>query len=63
MTLETAIQRYVAERLKPKAKAPALATYLAYLGLIRDFFGADRQVTTINNAAVAEVVLPPRRGL
>ncbi|HWX48156.1 MAG TPA: site-specific integrase [Roseomonas sp.] len=55
MTLETALQRYVAERLKPKVRNPSsLATYLTYLWMIRDFFGPGRDVQTINNAAVVD---------
>jgi hypothetical protein len=54
MSLEVAIERYVAERLMPRSKPAAVANYLIYLGMIRDYFGPSRPVSAINNAACAE---------
>ena len=54
MTVETAIQRYVSERLKPKSKPAALSSYLMYLRLVREHFGPAMPVENIGNPAVAE---------
>jgi integrase len=54
MSLEVAMERYVAERLMPRSKPAAVANYLIYLGMIRDYFGPSRPVSAINNAACAE---------
>lgn len=51
MTVEAAIQRYMAERLKPKVRPVALATYL---GIIREFFGPATPVENIGAARGTE---------
>ena len=54
MTLATAIDRYVAEHLQPKTQRPdSLNTYIIYLGVIRDAFGADTPVEAITSARLA----------
>lgn len=54
MTLETAIRRYVEERLKPNTGGKHLDTYIAYLGLIREAFGSDTLVETITDTRLSE---------
>lgn len=54
MALATAIDRYVVEHLQPKTKRPGtLDTYIIYLGMIRDAFGADTPVEAITNSRLA----------
>ena len=54
MTVETAIQRYVAERLKPKSSPASLEIYLVILSLIREHFGPTTPIETLTRAKVAD---------
>lgn len=54
MTVQTAIGRYVAERLAPKTGGKHLDTYLSYLGMIRDAFGPDTPIETITDTHLSE---------
>jgi len=54
MTVETAIQRYLTERLKPKAKVSTLERYLSCLGLLREYFGPATPIENITKARVRE---------
>ena len=54
ITFETAIQRYLAEVLKPKSKPAAMDRYLSSLGLLRAYFGPTLPVTEITKAKIAE---------
>ena len=53
-TVELACSRYVAEQLMPKTAGRHIMTYVSYLGLIREHFGASTYVDAINDTKVAD---------
>ena len=52
--VELACQRYVTDRLKPLTGGRHLPTYISYLALIRERFGADTYIDTITDARVSD---------